>query len=175
MSITIRRQIIIVILAFSVKMEQKEVVDMKKTIVILGLLLPLTINQSFSLKNLECDAKLVKIKVNITDLTEENPVHKRAEIWVKGMGSWFFAPELEYGGTTKTIEGQELGVVHKMYIYPDSRDGKEMMVEFMITEEMNPGSVGDATRIDIYDAEVKVNGTPIKAANDGEFEITFER
>lgn len=115
------------------------------------------------------------VKINVNDDTDNNPVHSRAEIWIRGHGSWFLAPELKYGGTTKTFSGFKLDEKHEMFIYPDSRDGKEMKISFMLTKEMNPqGSVRDALIIDIDDESVTVKGLPIKAAS-GEFEIKIKR
>ena len=115
------------------------------------------------------------VKINVNDDTDKNPVHSRAEIWIRGHGSWFLAPKLKYGGTTKTFSGFKLGEKHEMFIYPDSRNGKEMKISFMLTKEMNPqGSARDALTIDIGDESVSVHGLPIKAAS-GEFEIKIKR
>lgn len=62
-----------------------------------------------------------------------------------------------------------------MYLYPDSRDGKEIEITFMMTREMNPeGSVRDTIHIEITDYGVDVWGLPIREAN-GVYEMNFVR
>lgn len=161
---------------------------MKKSIFIMFLVAIFFVSMSCSSENstrepvenesenvIEVQDEPVSVRIQVMDWTEENPVSDKAEIWIKGMGSWYFKHEIEFGGTAKTIGEKDLNSVYKMHIYPDSRDGKEMMVEFKITEEMNPnGSPRDAISVNIYDAKVEVHGLPIGAANDGKTEFVFD-
>ena len=119
--------------------------------------------------------KVMSVRVVVNDDTEKNPVHKRAEIWLKGHGSWWLKQELKYGGTVKTFGNLQSGIKNSLYLYPDSRDGKELMVPFLLTEDMNPkGSPRDSIIIIISDKEIIINGLPIKEAT-GEVEVKFTR
>lgn len=117
----------------------------------------------------------VVVRVGVFDDTEKNPLHDKAEIWLRGHGSWWIKPEAEFGGTTKTLGRRKVGQEDNIYIYPDGRDGREVAVPFLMTSEMNPGgSVRDSIIITISDDEVVVVGLPIKAAT-GQAELRFNR
>ena len=119
--------------------------------------------------------KVMSVRVTVWDDTEKTPVHNRAEIWLKGHGSWFLKSELKYGGAVKTLGNLQSGVKNSLYLYPDSRDGKEFMVPFVLTEDMNPkGSARDMITINISDKEIKFLGLPIEKAT-GEVEMKFIR
>lgn len=168
---------------------KREASDMKKKMLFSFLVAVFLITMSCSSENnvdnssvtesksiSETEIQNVSVMIKIMDWTEENPLHEKAEIWFDGLGSWFIKPELKFGGTSKTVGGKELGTIYDMYLYPESRDGKEIMVKFKITEEMNPnGSPRDAISINFYDEKVEVIGLPVKAASDGKMEFIFDR
>ena len=109
------------------------------------------------------------LRIGIWDLTEDNPIHARAEIWIRGVGSKYLkrAPFL--------VGKYPVGVKQEFFFYPESREGKELMISFMMTEDMNPnGSVRDTLWISFYDEEVEVSGRPITAAT-GKSELKFKR
>ena len=115
------------------------------------------------------------VRVAVNDDTERKPVHAKAEIWFRGHGSWWLKPELKYGGTFKNLGARPSGAVQTLIIYPESRDGKELKVPYMMTDAMNPkGSPRDMISVDISDTEITVHGLPIKAAT-GKFELKYKR
>ena len=110
------------------------------------------------------------VRVMVHDGTESSPLGERAEIWVRGHGSWFLNQV-----TVKHIGGRKVGEKDTIAIYPDGRQGVEMIAPFMVTGEMNPqGSVRDGIHVTITDRDVTVFGVPIKAATD-DFEMKFDR
>jgi len=115
------------------------------------------------------------VRVAVNDDTQRNPVHPRAEIWFRGHGSWWLKRELKHGGTVKNLGTRPSGTKQTLIIYPESRDGTELKVPYMMTDEMNPkGSPRDMISVDIADAEITVHGLPIKAAS-GKFELKYKR
>ncbi len=121
------------------------------------------------------DTKSVVLRIGIWDLTEDNPIHTRAEIWIRGVGSWYFKRALSEGESAKKFEKYPVGVKQKFFFYPESRKGKELIISFMMTEDMNPnGSVRDTLWVSFYDEEVEVSGLPITAAT-GKSELKFKR
>jgi len=115
------------------------------------------------------------VRVAINDDTKRDPVNSKAEIWFRGYGSWWLKPELKYGGTFKNLGSRLCNIKQILHIYPDSRNGKELQVSYMMTKKMNPkGSPRDMINVDISDTQIKVYGLPIKAAND-KFELIYKR
>lgn len=115
------------------------------------------------------------VRVAVNDDTEKNPVHPKAEIWFRGHGSWWLKRELKYGGTVKNLGTRPSGSKQTLVIYPESREGRELKVPYMMTDEMNPkGSPRDMISVDISDTEITVHGLPIKAAS-GKFEMKYKR
>jgi len=91
--------------------------------------------------------------------TKNKPLHQKAEIWLRVHGTWWITPETQYGSAAKNLARREVGVHDKLYIYPDSRDGREIEVAFMMTPEMNPNrSDRDSIVVTIYDDAVEVVG-----------------
>ena len=89
--------------------------------------------------------------------------------------SRWLKPELRFGGTFKDLGTGPSGTEQTFIIYPDSRDGKELKVPYMMTDEMNPnGSPRDMISVDISDTKITVHGLPIKAAT-GKFELKYKR
>jgi len=109
------------------------------------------------------------LRIGIWDFTEDNPIHTRAEIWIRGVGSKYLkrAPFL--------VGKYPVGVKQEFFFYPESREGKELIISFMMTEDMNPnGSVRDTLWVSFYDEEIEVSGRPIIAAM-GKSELKFKR
>jgi len=52
--------------------------------------------------------------------------------------------------------------INEIYIYPDGREGNEISVEIIVTDEMIPKSDRDTIHIEISDEVVKVWGTSIE-------------
>lgn len=115
-------------------------------------------------------AETASVRVAVFDDTEDEPLPQRAEIWIRGLGSWWIAKD-----TVKIVPGRDFGTVDTMFIYPDGRDGSELSVKFKITSEMCPqGCVRDMISVAVEDSYVVVSGTPIRAATE-EFEIKLKR
>ncbi len=115
------------------------------------------------------------VRVAVYDDTQRKPVHPKAEIWFRGYGSWWLKPELKYGGAVKNLGTCPSGIKQTLIIYPESRDGKELKVPYMMTDKMNPkGNTRDMISVDISDTEITVHGLPIKAAT-GKFELKYKR
>lgn len=109
------------------------------------------------------------LRIGIWDFTENNPIHARAEIWIRGIGS-------KYLKKAPFVVGKfPIGVKQEFFFYPESRDGKELIISFMMTKDMNPnGSVRDTLWISFYDEEVEVSGQPIIAITE-KSELKFKR
>lgn len=118
----------------------------------------------------------IMVRVSVWDDTENSSIHRRAEIWFRGHGSWWIGdPLIRYGGTTEELGRRPSGVKHELIFYPDGRDGKEIKIPYMLTEDMNPdGSHRDTITISIQDTKIVAEGLPIRAAN-GEYSIEFIR
>ena len=115
------------------------------------------------------NTKSMALRIGVWDWTEDNPIHIRAEIWIRGVGS-------KYLKRAPFVVGKfPVDVKQECFFYPESREGKEIMFTFMMTEDMNPnGSVRDTLWISFYDEEVEVSGLPITAAT-GKSELKFKR
>ena len=121
------------------------------------------------------NTKSVVLRIGIWDLTENNPIHTRAEIWIRGFGSWYLKRALSEGRSARKFGEYPVGVKQQFFFYPESRKGKELIISFMMTKDMNPnGSVRDTLWVSFYDEEVEVSGLPITAAT-GKSELKFKR
>lgn len=109
------------------------------------------------------------LRIGVWDRTEDNPIHARAEIWIRGVGS-------KYLKRAPFVVGKfPVGMKQEFFFYPESREGKELIISFMVTEDMNPtGSVRDTLWISFYDEKVEVSGLPFTAAT-GKSELKFKR
>jgi hypothetical protein len=125
---------------------------------------------AFALHPAGSDAATATVRIGVFDDTENVPLPRRAEIWIRGLGSWWIAQE-----SVKNVPNREVGVLDTIYIYPDGRSGKELTAEFKMTAEMCPqGCARDLISVAISDTHVAVHGTPIRAAT-GEFEVKLDR
>jgi len=118
----------------------------------------------------EPEGESVSLKVAVHNDTEIN--EPDLEIWIKGTGSWYPDEEaMGFGGDffipTEPFSTKE---ENEIYIYPDGRAGKEIMVEIIATDEMTAESDRDTIHIEIHDKIVKVWGTGLE-----EFEKEFKR
>jgi hypothetical protein len=121
------------------------------------------------------NTKSAVLRIGIWDWTEDNPIHARAEIWVRGVGSWFVKRALSEGESAKKFGKYPVGVKQKFFLYPESREGKELIISFMMTEDMSPnGSARDTLWVSFYDEEVEVSGRPVTAVT-GKSELKFKR
>ncbi len=131
-----------------------------------------------TIKNISADKaeeKPIMVRVNVNDDTEKKPVHTKAEIWFLGYGSWWLKNEIKHGGAFKNLGTRISGTQHTLIIYPESRQGTELQVPYMMTKDMNPnGSARDMISVTISDSEITVHGIAIQEAN-GKFEMKYKR
>jgi len=104
----------------------------------------------------------VSLKIIVWNDTEKN--EPNLEVWIKGTGSWYPDKEsMRFGGDYFIpVEPFSNNGINEIYIYPDGRDGNEIMVEVFVTEEMISESDRDTIHIEVYDETVKVWGTSIE-------------
>ena len=115
----------------------------------------------------------IELRMTVSDDTSEWDTGTSGlpdvEVWVRGTGSWF--PDTSFGSDTIEDAGPfPVGEVTEFAIYPDGRDGTEIMVEVLPDEDMIGGSPRDAIDITIDDTTVNVFGTPIPG-----LEVEFPR
>jgi len=102
------------------------------------------------------------VRVGVWDKTEIKPIHKKAEIWIRGSGSWFLKQALAEGKPAKTFGTFPIGYEQEFIFYPDGRKGVELTIPFKITTDMNPnGSYRSTLRIEFYDDIILISGPPI--------------
>ncbi len=107
------------------------------------------------------------VELMVVDETENHPLASRAEIWVRGNGSWWLTPSLREGGgwTTKKLRTVRVGIRDTVMLYVDGRNGGEIAIPFMVTGSMCPDGCGrDAILITITDDAVEVFGEPVLEA-----------
>lgn len=122
------------------------------------------------------EAQSVTAQVSVWDQTENNPLPEKAEVWIRGVGSWWMHQEVvQYGGDTKEVE-VPLAERQNIYVYPDGREiGTEVEVAFQMTSEMcDDGCAKDVITINLTDTTVVAHGNPIEAAM-GNYKEIFER
>lgn len=113
-----------------------------------------------------------KLRFAFADDTKQSPLDARAEIWIRGLGSWW----LREGETLQIVDGFSPSTEEVLHVYPGGRDtGPDIAVPYMVNEEMNPdGNPRDMIQIGINDELVWVFGTPLEAAT-GQLEYVFDR
>jgi len=120
-----------------------------------------------------------KVRVIVFDDTVKKPIPRRAEIWFRGLGSWWLSRDTG----PKTLGPREIGQLLEgddtLVIYPNGRgsndEGRRIDVPIKLTTEMNPeGSPRDAVTIEISDTVFTIGGLPVKAANQSK-EIVIPR
>lgn len=102
---------------------------------------------------------VVLLDIAVSDWTEQRPAGDRAEVWVRGAGSWY--PDLTFGSDRRSTAPFPIGQPNDFFVYPDGRDGAEIQVTFVMTEEMISGAARSVTHVEIYDAQVVVWGEAI--------------
>jgi hypothetical protein len=110
------------------------------------------------------EAEIVEVSLRVAVYNDTEINKPDLEIWIKGTGSWYPDEEaMGFGGDvfipTEPFSTEE---VNEIYIYPDGREGNEIMVEIIATDEMTPESDRDTIHIEIHDETVKVWGTSIE-------------
>lgn len=120
-----------------------------------------------------------KVQVIVFNDTEKRPLDPKAEIWFRGLGSWWLANDTG----PKTVGPRPIDELLKgdktLVIYPSGRglndEGQRIDVPIKLSTAMNPeGSPRDAVTIEISDTEIKAWGLPVKAAI-GKSEVVFPR
>jgi hypothetical protein len=130
------------------------------------LLVAMTVT-SYSTSVLSSD---MTVRVVLYDDTEASPLHPKAEIWARGLGSWWLARD-----NMQDIDGRTQGKVDQLVIYPDGREGKEITVQFQLTSGMCSNACPrDMITVAIDDTDVTVGGFPIEGPY-GETEVVFPR
>ena len=110
------------------------------------------------------------VRVVLYDDTEDRPLNPRAEIWARGLGSWWLARD-----NMQDIGGRAPGKIDQLVIYPDGRDGKEITVQFQLTAQMcRQGCARDMITVAIDDNNVTVEGYPLDQPY-GKTEVVFSR
>lgn len=124
-------------------------------------------------------AELAKMKVIVFDDTVNRPIPAKAEIWFRGLGSWWLANDTG----PKTVGPRPLGELlsgdETLVLYPVGRGKNEqnqrINVPIKLTREMHPqGSDRDALTIEVSDSSISIWGLPVKAAT-GTSEVVFPR
>lgn len=110
----------------------------------------------------EVGAETRLLEIAVSDSTDRNLPADDMEIWVRGFGSWY--PDLQFGGdgpqATAEFPAGELRT-SDFYVYPDGREGSEILVEFRMMDDMISGSDQARTWVEIYDTYVEVSGQAI--------------
>jgi len=134
------------------------------------LLILVMLSAASALQTTPIEAETVTVRITVWDDTDKKPLPEKAEIWIRGLGSWWIARE-----NVAEVPEREVGATDTMFIYPDARQGKELSIKFKMTKEMCPqGCPRDMIQVAISDNEVTVEGAPVKAANE-EFTVTLRR
>lgn len=117
--------------------------------------------------NRKVTAKASKIIVtfSVFDVdVDKRPMHDRAEIWMKGVGSVWLKESRRYLKAVPPNARQEL------FFYPEGRDGPEHRITFTMQDGWNPkGAPAFAMIINYADDKVTVSGQPL------EKELEFRR
>jgi len=143
----------------------RELVKMKARFFVLGFLVFICVFGFIGKAN----AEKIALRVAVWDNTENNPIPFKSEIWVRGVGSKFLKDAPFIAGSYSS------GIKYKAYFYPETREGKELIIYFATSVNMNPdGSVRDTLWISFDDEEIQVYGIPIELANE-ESELIFKR
>lgn len=109
--------------------------------------------------------ELKEFEVVVTDLTESRPPQS-VEVSISGGESFF--PDLGTGSDTHSFGEVAVGQDGVLSVFPDGREGTEMVVEFTITEFSGSDTV--TTNIEIFDTRVEVFGMALPGS-----EVGFDR
>lgn len=112
-------------------------------------------------------AQTVPLRVALWDDTDTRSA-PGFELWVRGHGSWY--PDLSSGGDAKVLGEFPVDALQDLFLYPDGRNGRELVVQFRMTADMIGGSDRDTLMVRVDDGSVEVVGTAIP-----ETSVMFER
>ena len=104
------------------------------------------------------------VRVIAVDETDESPLASRAEIWVRGHGSWWIQQAMAELGDwgVGTLSIRRIGTRDTLWVYPDGRNGKDIPIPFLVTGNMcRNGCPGDAIVITFTDGAVQVAGNAV--------------
>lgn len=101
----------------------------------------------------------IALDIAVFDDTVRRPPGDRFEIWARGHGSWF--PDVRFGGDVAVLGPFPVGQDATFAVYPDGREGREILVPFRMTGSMISGSDRDRTQVEIHDEEIVVRGAAI--------------
>lgn len=94
------------------------------------------------------------VAVIVFDLTEQRPIARRGEIWMRGVGSKFLSKSIIELGQRKV--GEECEIV----LYVDGRQNAEHTIEFVVSEEMTiQRSTKHSIMLTIFDDKIEAVGT----------------
>lgn len=100
------------------------------------------------------DEEPILLKVAVWDDTESTPPSEM-ELWARGNGSWF--PDLEFGGDSVAMQIDD----RKLWVYPDGRSGREIMVSLEPPADLIEDSTADSVTVAVNDRVVEVSGTSV--------------
>ncbi len=106
------------------------------------------------------------LEIVVFDWTENVPP---GDVLV-GVGNESWQPNLEFGGDLREFGEYKIGLPGSFEVYPDGIGDTQIVVEFVMTDEMISGSVMSQTHVEIYDTEILVWGQAIPG-----LEETFDR
>ena len=109
------------------------------------------------------------LEIVVFDWTENIPYGQIGPVAI-GVGFESWEPDMEFGGDFKEFGEYEIGVPSSFEFYPDGFGGRQIIVDFVMTDEMTSGSVMSQTHVEIYDNEVLAWGQAIPG-----FEVTYDR
>jgi len=116
----------------------------------------------------EAEPVMVMLRIAVYDDTANNKISDLAEIWA-GEHGWSVGKDVAFGGASKDLARFEAGKANRLIIYLDGRGGKEMIVPFLLTEDMClDGCARNMVNLDISDKSVEVHGRPVE-------NVTFAR
>ena len=119
-------------------------------------------------KRVEAEPVMVMLRIAVYDDTAKNKISDLAEIRA-GEHGWSVGKDVAFGGASKDLARFEAGKANRLIIYLDGRGGKEMIVPFLLTEDMClDGCARNMVNLDISDKSVEVHGRPVE-------NVTFAR
>ena len=100
--------------------------------------------------------------MSVTDFDDDPGDYPDFEVWIRNYGSWF--PSFEFGGGLLESVGPfpvgEL-IEGDVYVYPRGRDGIEISVPLLLSEDHMSDSPRDMLSIRIEDGTLTVFGSVV--------------
>jgi len=102
----------------------------------------------------------ISMRITVWDDTKQSPLGNRAEVWVRGIGSWWlYSKVTKFGSDFRDTPPQNVGYQDYVAVYADGRKaGQEIQVPYKITSEMVSISARDMLEISITDDSVVARG-----------------